>query len=218
MPSAMNLSPMPEPRGLSVAAKAAAATIGIIGTALAGVYVNEGGYVDNPHDRGGKTRYGVTEAVARKWGYTGPMSAFPKHCGPGVPVCSDIIYATDYIDKPGFRPMAAVEPAILYELVDSAVLHGQGRASGWFIGALNGVCRTKFRPAPMVIPAHVEAYEQCATNLGKVKVCVRMLDTMDGAQSRFFDQIVARNPSQRVFLKGWKRMRVGNVPRKACAS
>lgn len=70
----------------------------------------------------------------------------------------------------------------------------------------------------MVIPAHVEAYEQCAATLGKVKVCVRILDTMDLAQSRFFDQIVARNPSQRVFLKGWKRARINNVPRKDCVS
>ena len=36
---------------------------------------NEGGYtVDN----GGPTRWGVTEAVARKWGYTGDMKDFPE--------------------------------------------------------------------------------------------------------------------------------------------
>lgn len=36
---------------------------------------NEGGYtVDN----GGPTRWGVTEAVARKWGYTGSMKELPE--------------------------------------------------------------------------------------------------------------------------------------------
>ena len=37
----------------------------------------EGGFVDNPADPGGATRYGVTERVARKWGYTGPMQDLP---------------------------------------------------------------------------------------------------------------------------------------------
>lgn len=37
----------------------------------------EGGFVDNPADPGGATMYGVTEAVARKWGYTGPMQDLP---------------------------------------------------------------------------------------------------------------------------------------------
>lgn len=38
---------------------------------------NEGGYVDNPADPGGATRWGITERVARAWGYTGDMRALP---------------------------------------------------------------------------------------------------------------------------------------------
>lgn len=34
---------------------------------------NEGGFVDNPKDPGGATKYGITERVARAHGYTGPM-------------------------------------------------------------------------------------------------------------------------------------------------
>jgi lysozyme family protein len=37
----------------------------------------EGGYVNNPDDPGGATRWGVTELVARSNGYTGPMEKFP---------------------------------------------------------------------------------------------------------------------------------------------
>lgn len=43
-------------------------------TALIG---NEGGYSDNPADPGGATMYGVTERVARAWGYTGAMKDLP---------------------------------------------------------------------------------------------------------------------------------------------
>lgn len=37
----------------------------------------EGGYVDNPKDPGGATRYGITERVARANGYSGAMRDLP---------------------------------------------------------------------------------------------------------------------------------------------
>lgn len=38
---------------------------------------DERGYVNNPADPGGATMWGVTERVARKHGYTGPMQDLP---------------------------------------------------------------------------------------------------------------------------------------------
>ena len=37
----------------------------------------EGGYSDDPADRGGRTRYGISEATARAYGYQGEMAALP---------------------------------------------------------------------------------------------------------------------------------------------
>jgi lysozyme family protein len=45
--------------------------------ALKYVLENEGGYADVPGDSGGKTRFGITEAVARANGYKGDMRDLP---------------------------------------------------------------------------------------------------------------------------------------------
>lgn len=37
----------------------------------------EGDYADHPLDPGGKTRFGITEATARAYGYTGEMCSLP---------------------------------------------------------------------------------------------------------------------------------------------
>ena len=42
------------------------------------VMVIEGDYVNDKRDSGGATRYGVTEAMARKYGYNGKMKDYPK--------------------------------------------------------------------------------------------------------------------------------------------
>ena len=46
-------------------------------TAFDKLLKHEGGYSDHAADPGGKTRYGVTEAVAREFGYRGDMRELP---------------------------------------------------------------------------------------------------------------------------------------------
>ena len=45
--------------------------------AFAALIGNEGGYSDHPDDPGGATMWGVTERVARRHGYQGPMRELP---------------------------------------------------------------------------------------------------------------------------------------------
>lgn len=55
------------------------------------VLMAEGGYVHDPADSGGRTRYGITEAVARAHGFLGPMHTLPL-------ALAEAIYQTDYWD------------------------------------------------------------------------------------------------------------------------
>ncbi|MCL5060456.1 MAG: hypothetical protein M1449_08070 [Candidatus Thermoplasmatota archaeon] len=59
--------------------------------AFAVVVEAEGGYVNDPRDPGGATRYGITEAVARANGYTGDMRHLPLDT-------ARAIYRRDYWD------------------------------------------------------------------------------------------------------------------------
>ncbi|MEO7787654.1 MAG: glycosyl hydrolase 108 family protein, partial [Sphingomicrobium sp.] len=55
----------------------------------------EGGYVALPADRGGPTRFGITEAVARAHGYGGAMAQLPRDEAAAI-------YRRLYWLRPGF--------------------------------------------------------------------------------------------------------------------
>src|SRR4051812_11797343 len=52
-----------------------------VGGLIEALIDREGGYVDHPADKGGPTCFGITEAVARAQGYSGPMRQLPRDEG-----------------------------------------------------------------------------------------------------------------------------------------
>jgi lysozyme family protein len=87
---------------------------------------HEGGYSDHSADPGGKTRYGVTEAVAREVGYRGDMKDLPLDL-------AKRIYKDRYWDAVKADQMP---PAIRYVLFDGAVNSGVGQSAKWLQRAL----------------------------------------------------------------------------------
>lgn len=95
-------------------------------TAFALLLGHEGDFSDHPDDPGGKTRFGITEAVARQAGYTGSMRELPVDLAKRIylerywkPVCAD--------DLP---------PGIRYVMFDGAVNSGPAQATLWLQRAL----------------------------------------------------------------------------------
>lgn len=171
---------------------------------MQGVYRYEGGYVNDPTDRGGETNHGVTIEVARKNGYLGPMRDFPRHCIGKELVCADKIYREKYIAKPGFEPFLAIEPAVAEKLINTGINMGPVWPSSWLQLAIvaGGVhVDTDARIGPKT----VAAYRQLQAKHGKVTACRMALSAMVAGQKRRYNAIIARSPSQAKYRNGWMK-------------
>lgn len=90
----------------------------------------EGGYSDHASDRGGKTRYGITESVAQKRGYQGPMHDLPLEL-------AQRIYREDYWEVNRLDPISEWDEAVALELFDTGVNQGARVAARYLQRALN---------------------------------------------------------------------------------
>ena len=97
---------------------------------LAGVLAAEGGYTNDPADRGGETNFGITKTVARANGWTGAMRDLPRSMALAI-------YRSRYVEEPGFGKIAAISPAVAAELVDTGVNMGPAVAARFLQRALN---------------------------------------------------------------------------------
>lgn len=165
----------------------------------------EGGYVNDARDSGGATRYGITEAVARANGYTGPMKQLPltlaKH-----------IYKTDYWDSLRLDEVQNLCPALCLKLADIAVNMGVKQA-GFFLqrllNALNN--QGKLYPdiaadgkvGPMTISTLRKFMEKRRSD-GEL-VLVRALNCLQGG---FYISLAERRQKDEAFLFGWLLNRV----------
>jgi lysozyme family protein len=82
---------------------------------------HEGGYSDHAADPGGKTRYGITEVVARAHGYRGDMRELPLDA-------ARLIYRAAYWDAVRADELPA---AIRYAVFDGAVNSGVRQSVRW---------------------------------------------------------------------------------------
>lgn len=94
----------------------------------------EGGYVNHPDDRGGATAFGITEAVARAHGYTGPMHSLTREQAAEI-------YRQRYWLAPGLDRVAELSAAVAGELFDTGVNMGPQVAGRFLQRALNALNR-----------------------------------------------------------------------------
>jgi len=171
-----------------------------------GLIAREGGYSNHPADRGGPTKYGVTEAVARAHGYTGPMSLLSRGEAAGI-------YRRLYWLRPGFDRVARVAPAVASELFDTGANMGPGVATTFLQRALtalnrNGKDYPDITPDGRVGPhtlAALDAFLKLRGPAGET-VLLRALEAMQGER---YLRLAEKRPANEAFLYGWLANRIG---------
>ena len=94
----------------------------------------EGGYVANAVDKGGPTRFGITEAVARANGYRGSMRQLPREDAAAI-------YKRLYWLRPRFDEVAKRSARIAAELFDTGANMGPAVAATFLQRALTALNR-----------------------------------------------------------------------------
>lgn len=138
---------------------------------------HEGGYSDHPSDKGGRTRFGVTEAVARAKGYTGDMRDLPLQL-------AKEIYRADYWDRIRADELPA---GLRYVMFDAAVNSGPPQAVKWLQAAIGETVDG------IIGPRTLSATRQLDANALKLTVLSQRL------------QFMTNLPTWPAFGKGWAR-------------
>jgi lysozyme family protein len=168
----------------------------------------EGGYSNHPADRGGPTRYGITEAVARAHGYNGPMSLLPR-------ADAAAIYRRLYWLRPRFDQVARRCSGIAAEMFDTGVNMGPGVAATFLQRALTALNR-KGSDFPDLVPdgrigpvtlAALDAFLSLRGKGGEV-VLMRALEALQGER---YLRLAEKRPANEAFLYGWLANRIGQA-------
>jgi len=144
----------------------------------------EGGFVDDPEDRGGATKYGITQDTLSRW--LGRAATRDEVKSLTKTNAYDI-YLHFYLLEPNFHEIRNMHLREL--LVDCGVNHGTSRAARWFQEAV-GVERDG-----VIGPKTMGAYILLNENLVFYRVCAIRI--------KFYAGIVAHTPVQVKFLRGW---------------
>lgn len=166
----------------------------------------EGRYSNNPADSGGETMFGVTEAVARAFGYAGPMSGMPL-------AVAHSIYRQRYWDKLSLDEVANVAGVrIADELFDTGVNLGTVAAGKFLQRCLNALNQQGAHYADVVVDGDVgrmtiaalREYMRRRSGPGAT-VLLRALNALQGS---FYIELAERRAKDETFIFGWLQNRV----------
>lgn len=187
-------------------------TIGgtIIAAILSSVILVEGGYVNDPLDPGGETKYGITEKIAREYGYQGEMKNLPLETALNI-------YNTLYVEEPNFDSFIEINPAVAHKLIDAGINVGTVRVAVWLqqilnIYSKNGSEYPIISVDGIIGKKTIDAYRAFENKRGKVKACTLILKALDSYQTQYYMSLTRYNN----YLIGWMDKRIENVPLDQC--
>lgn len=170
------------------------------------VVEREGDYVNHPADRGGPTRWGITEAVARRQGYHDDMRMLPQSDAAAI-------YKRLYWAAPAFDKISEVAPKLAAELFDTGINMGTGTATGFLQRALNALNRNGRDYGDLCVdrrigPATLLALHAFFRQRGVAGEQV-LLKAVEALQGAHYVRLAETRLSQEAFLYGWLANRIG---------
>lgn len=177
-----------------------------IGGLIEELIAREGGYVALKADRGGPTRYGISQAVARAHGYAGDMAKLPRDTAAAI-------YRAEYWIKAGLEGIATLAPKVAAELFDTGVNMGTGTAAALLRRALNALNRNRADYPDVAASGAIDAATLAALRAflrvrgkGAEAVLVKALDALQGER---YVALAEKRPANEAFLYGWLANRIG---------
>jgi lysozyme family protein len=179
-----------------------------VDTLIDGLIEREGGYVANPADKGGPTRFGITEAVARANGYRGAMRDLPREEAAAI-------YQRIYWLRPRLDEIARRSARVAAELFDTGVNMGPAVAVTFLQRALTALNRNG-KDYPDLVPdgragpqtlAALDAFMAIRGRTSGETVLLRALEALQGER---YLRLAERRPANEAFLYGWLANRIGD--------
>ncbi|HVJ70101.1 MAG TPA: glycosyl hydrolase 108 family protein [Sphingomicrobium sp.] len=167
----------------------------------------EGDYANHPADRGGPTRFGITEAVARAHGYRGSIAALPREE-------AEAIYRRLYWLRPRFDAVAERAPAVAAELFDTGANMGPAVAATFLQRALTALNRNG-KDYPDLVPdgrvgqATLTALDAFLAVRGGDRGETVLLRALEALQGERYLRLAEKRPANEAFLYGWLANRIG---------
>ena len=167
----------------------------------------EGGFVDNPADKGGPTCFGITQEIARAHGYAGPMYQLPRSEAVAIYLCL-------YWLRPRLEEIARRSGRLAAELFDTGVNMGPAVAVTFLQRALtalnrNGKDYPDLTPDGRIGPATLGALDAFLALRGQTSGEIVLLRALEALQGERYLRLAERRPANEAFLYGWLANRIG---------
>lgn len=172
-------------------------------TKINAVIEAEGGdkYTNDPLDKGGPTKFGITEVTARAFGYNGDIKEMDRST-------AERIYAARYWHSPRFDQVNLISVQLAFLMFDWGVTSGPSTAAKALQRSLN-VLNSNGGDYPDVSadgaigPMTIQCLRQFVLKRGSIglKYLVGMVAALRRVQ---YIEIAERNPTQERFENGWQ--------------
>jgi len=158
----------------------------------------EGGFSDHANDRGGKTKYGITEAVWNNY-WKKKNQVPPSRIESITRQQADEIYFSEFWTAPKINLIAEIAPEIAVHLFDASVNHGQTTA----VRLLQKACN--FLGASLTVDGKIGAKTLAEVHRLAIKYDTALENSFRFQRAKYYEAIVSKDATQRVFLRGWMK-------------